>query len=147
MRFTEFLVELFTRACLFMLVIFSIAIWLMPAHNVYGTWPSSGEIDLVESRGNRNMVLNGNNIGTQEAGSTLHYGPYPELNGWERAHWIRRNGNGYDREFHRYQLEWTPGNLNVEMSFDHTIFVIGPDRYQQPKQVLDTCLYATNVCG
>ncbi|CAG4937642.1 unnamed protein product [Colias eurytheme] len=84
------------------------AIWLMPAYNAYGSWPSSGEIDLVESRGNRNMFSNGVHIGTQEAGSTLHYGPYPELNGWERAHWLRRNSNGYDRAFHRYQLEWTP---------------------------------------
>ncbi|GBP73603.1 Beta-1,3-glucan-binding protein [Eumeta japonica] len=84
------------------------AIWLMPSHNVYGTWPASGEIDLVESRGNRNMFSNGVHIGVQEAGSTLHYGPYPELNGWERAHWVRRNTNGYHSQFHRYQLEWTP---------------------------------------
>ncbi|XP_037961545.2 beta-1,3-glucan-binding protein [Plutella xylostella] len=84
------------------------AIWLMPAHNVYGTWPASGEIDLVESRGNRDMYNGGVHIGTHEAGSTLHYGPYPELNGWERAHWERRNNRGYNAEFHRYQLEWTP---------------------------------------
>lgn len=91
------------------------AIWLMPAYNTYGTWPASGEIDLVESRGNRNMLNNGVNIGTQEAASTLHYGPYPALNGWERAHWVRRNSGGYDREFHRYQLEWTPDFLRFSI--------------------------------
>nr|QFS20852.1 beta-1,3-glucanase [Antheraea pernyi] len=91
------------------------AIWLMPAFNSYGTWPSSGEIDLVESRGNRNMFHNGVHIGTQEAGSTLHYGPYPELNGWERAHWIRRNSAGYNSAFHRYQLEWTPDFLRFSI--------------------------------
>lgn len=37
----------------------------MPAYNAYGTWPASGEIDLVESRGNRNMLSNGLHIGTQ----------------------------------------------------------------------------------
>lgn len=37
----------------------------MPAYNKYGTWPASGEIDLVESRGNKNMFLNGLHIGTQ----------------------------------------------------------------------------------
>lgn len=42
-----------------------LAIWLMPSHNSYGSWPSSGEIDLVESRGNRNMFINGAHIGTQ----------------------------------------------------------------------------------
>ncbi|XP_022117149.2 beta-1,3-glucan-binding protein [Pieris rapae] len=87
------------------------AIWMMPAFNSYGTWPASGEIDIVESRGNRNMMSNGLHIGTQEAGSTLHYGPFPALNGWERANWIRRNQQGYDRNFHRYQLEWTPDYL------------------------------------
>lgn len=86
----------------------------MPARNAYGTWPSSGEIDLVESRGNRDMYSGGLHIGTQEAGSTLHYGPYPELNGWERAHWVRRDSSGYDSQFHRYQLEWTPGKLMWE---------------------------------
>lgn len=28
------------------------AIWFLPKHNEYGNWPLSGEIDLVESRGN-----------------------------------------------------------------------------------------------
>lgn len=41
------------------------AIWLMPAYNTYGTWPASGEIDLVESRGNRAMTQHGVHIGTQ----------------------------------------------------------------------------------
>lgn len=28
------------------------ALWLMPAQNAYGTWPTSGEIDVMESKGN-----------------------------------------------------------------------------------------------
>lgn len=28
------------------------AIWLLPRHNEYGNWPASGEIDIMESRGN-----------------------------------------------------------------------------------------------
>ena len=28
-----------------------LAIWLLPTENVYGKWPASGEIDIVESRG------------------------------------------------------------------------------------------------
>ncbi|CAH2236983.1 jg9475 [Pararge aegeria aegeria] len=96
------------------------AIWFMPAFNTYGSWPASGEIDLVESRGNRQMFSNGAHIGTQEAGSTLHFGPFPGENAWDRAHWIRRNTNGWDRNFHNYQLEWTPDFLrfsidNVEL--------------------------------
>lgn len=51
------------------------AVWLMPRDNVYGGWPTSGEIDLLESRGNENLVQNGVNIGTHMVGSTLHWGP------------------------------------------------------------------------
>ena len=28
------------------------AIWLLPENDVYGYWPTSGEIDLLEARGN-----------------------------------------------------------------------------------------------
>ena len=28
------------------------AMWMLPKDNVYGAWPLSGEIDIVESRGN-----------------------------------------------------------------------------------------------
>ena len=28
------------------------AIWMLPVNNTYGPWPLSGEIDLMESRGN-----------------------------------------------------------------------------------------------
>ena len=28
------------------------AIWMLPVNNTYGPWPMSGEIDLMESRGN-----------------------------------------------------------------------------------------------
>lgn len=33
------------------------AIWLMPKYNTYGVWPASGEIDMVESRGNKDLML------------------------------------------------------------------------------------------
>ena len=29
------------------------AIWFLPTDNVYGGWPLSGEIDLVETRGKK----------------------------------------------------------------------------------------------
>ncbi|XP_039748532.1 beta-1,3-glucan-binding protein-like isoform X3 [Pararge aegeria] len=72
-----------------------------------GDWLWPGEIDIMESRGNRILLQNGLNIGTQEAASTLHYGPYQQLNGWNRTHWVGKNETGYDRDFHLYQLEWT----------------------------------------
>ncbi|XP_055374595.1 beta-1,3-glucan-binding protein-like isoform X2 [Condylostylus longicornis] len=86
------------------------AIWLLPKRNAYGTWPASGEIDLLESRGNRELYNNGVNIGVEQYGTTLHYGPDPNYNGWKYAHFVQnaRNNEGFNKDFHKYTLEWTP---------------------------------------
>jgi beta-glucanase (GH16 family) len=43
------------------------ALWMMPKDNSYGGWPTSGEIDIMESRGNRGFVLdNGVHIGVEQ---------------------------------------------------------------------------------
>jgi beta-glucanase (GH16 family) len=57
------------------------AIWLLPKDNAYGQWPASGEIDLVESRGNANCP---NSV--DSFGSTLHYGPGWPYDAWGTAH-------------------------------------------------------------
>lgn len=89
------------------------AIWFMPKDNVYGSWPSSGEIDLVESRGNRDLVQKGINVGNEQISSTLHFGPYSSLDAWQAAHYNRNSlpGNGFANDIHRYQMEWTPGSI------------------------------------
>jgi beta-glucanase (GH16 family) len=93
------------------------ALWLLPRYNAYGTWPASGEIDLMESRGNLNLVQNGVNIGAEQIGSTLHFGPYPDLNGYPTAHYTRNAapGNGFNNGFHRYQMEWTPDRITFRV--------------------------------
>jgi len=84
------------------------AVWFMPKYNAYGSWPASGEIDLLESRGNRELVMNGVNIGVEQIGSTLHFGPYPALNGYPTSNFVRNSDNGFNNGFHRYQMEWSP---------------------------------------
>lgn len=46
------------------------AIWMMPRDSVYGEWPKSGEIDIMESRGNSVDYPGGRNVFY----STLHWG-------------------------------------------------------------------------
>lgn len=48
------------------------AIWMLPKHNEYGQWPTSGEIDIMESRGNSPSYSEG---GHNAFASTLHWGP------------------------------------------------------------------------
>jgi hypothetical protein len=82
----------------------------LPRFNYYGSWPASGEIDLSESRGNKQLIQNGKNIGSVLSSSTLHFGPFWPLNGYEHAHFEKTSDpNGFDADFNRFQLEWTPG--------------------------------------
>jgi len=98
-------------ACFYRIYCLLTAIWLLPRSNFYGAWPASGEIDLTESRGNRQLFENGQNIGSEQSSSTLHFGPFWPLNGYENAHFEKNTApnNGFDTDFNRFQLEWTPG--------------------------------------
>lgn len=46
---------------------------MLPTENKYGGWPRSGEIDIVETRGNEDFKCGGRPFGRQLAGSTLHW--------------------------------------------------------------------------
>ena len=50
---------------------------MLPKHAGYGNLPSSGEIDIVESRGNANCAG-----GVNSFGSTLHWGPDWATDAW-----------------------------------------------------------------
>lgn len=96
------------------------ALWLMPRQSVYGTWPRSGEIDLMELRGNRNLRnAQGVHVGNEQAGSTLHFGPNWDVNGWETAHHTRNQNPGFDANFHVYKLYWTENLL--QFSIDNVV--------------------------
>lgn len=95
------------------------AVWMLPAQHVYGQWPASGEIDIVESRGNAELTKDGVNIGVQQAGSTLHYGGGYPMNGWPKAHVEKQNSAGFNSDFHNYQVNWTPDF--IEFSIDDEV--------------------------
>lgn len=90
------------------------AFWMMPRHSVYGGWPRSGEIDIMESKGNERLHNGqGHNIGVEEFGSTLHFGTESHNSAWWAANMNRRSppNNGWNRGFHIYQMEWAPCNI------------------------------------
>ncbi|KAJ3412158.1 hypothetical protein HDV05_001133 [Chytridiales sp. JEL 0842] len=86
------------------------AIWLLPRHSAYGQWPASGEIDIMESRGNApGYVLGGNDA----YGSTLHWGPSFSLNRYPQtnAQYKLKDGKTLADGFHTYGLIWTPARI------------------------------------
>ena len=65
-----------------------IAIWLKPQKDEYGSWPSSGEIDIMEARGNKKLTTAaGVSQGIDTIGATLHFGLNSSYNIWRPTHW------------------------------------------------------------
>lgn len=89
------------------------SLWLMPTSSRYGSWPRSGEIDMMESIGNVNVFENGVDIGAAQFGTTLHFGPDAERNAYRTAQHKRnaKAGDSFNRDYHVYEMEWTPGRV------------------------------------
>jgi beta-glucanase (GH16 family) len=70
------------------------AFWLMPEKSVFGGWPKSGELDMVEVLGHE----------VNKTYGTVHYGPGPG------SIQVSRNyvtpGKNFHDEFHVFSLEW-----------------------------------------
>ena len=84
------------------------AIWLLPRLNAYGDWPASGEIDIVESRGNGN----GYPGGVDSFGITLHWGPFYPQDGWSKTlATYQLNSGDFSQDFHVFGLVWNQNQL------------------------------------
>lgn len=81
------------------------AIWMLPVNATYGPWPQSGEIDIMEARGNNyTYPMGGNNI----MSSTLHWGPSPATDAWWRSTSERTALHStYAEGPHVYGMEWS----------------------------------------
>ena len=91
------------------------AIWMMPepqgphGQGAYGPWPASGEIDIMESRGNAGQDYPD---GRDSTTSALHWGPLPSVDAFWKTngkHNVRRTD--YSKSFHTYGLEWNENYL------------------------------------
>ncbi|XP_018330842.1 beta-1,3-glucan-binding protein-like [Agrilus planipennis] len=102
------------------------AIWMMPRYNAYGGWPTSGEIDISEVRGNADLRQNGEQIGVQQHGSTLHWGPSFFANRDSRTHWTKNNAAGWNDDFHVYGVTWTDQSITFTVDGE-TIGSVAPN--------------------
>lgn len=76
------------------------AIWMLPTDNKYGTWAASGEIDIMEMRGQTpNIVL-----------GTLHYGKTWPDNTHSGDEFTLKEGTFAD-DFHTFAVDWQEGKI------------------------------------
>jgi beta-glucanase (GH16 family) len=109
------------------------AIWMLPVNNTYGPWPLSGEIDIMESRGNPRSYPN---QGIDYVRGTLNWGPLSFLNAFYKTFgWWTQRRTDYGEAFHTYVLEWTSSFLRIyvdtrldfmlELNFNEPFFTRG----------------------
>lgn len=87
------------------------AIWMMPTNSVYGGWPQSGEIDVMESQG----------TGTNQVQGSLHSGTsYNSQNTQYQVYTLPNNES--TTSWHTYDLQWEPisngsGGTQVQLNW------------------------------
>ncbi|MBM4011636.1 MAG: glycosyl hydrolase family protein [Planctomycetes bacterium] len=78
------------------------ALWMMPASDVYGGWAASGEIDIMEAKGQQPDRIQG----------TIHYGGAWPNNTSTAATRVLPPGQTI-ASFHTYSLEWDIGSSSA----------------------------------
>ena len=76
------------------------AFWMLPQHKLYGNWPQSGEIDIMEMIGKEPSKNYG----------TLHFGPGPGSTQLGKN--VGLSSGIFSDQFHVFSLEWTEDNIS-----------------------------------
>jgi beta-glucanase (GH16 family) len=81
------------------------AFWMLSTDETYGTWPQSGEIDIMEFQGKNPNIISG----------TAHYGgPIPDNKYKGLIYRLPANGNYYD-DFHVFTIQWDSTSIKWYM--------------------------------
>ncbi len=103
------------------------AIWMLPSDSVYGRWPLSGEIDIMEAI-NSNTPAQGNKIY-----GTLHYGDAPPGNKHIGIDFTPATSVVSD--YHTYAIEWEAGEIRFYVDDVHYATQISDGWYTAASQV------------
>ncbi|KAH9938816.1 concanavalin A-like lectin/glucanase [Epithele typhae] len=87
------------------------ALWMLPVDDAYGPWPRSGEIDIMEARGNGPEYPA---QGVDYVRGSLNWGPFSWLNGVSKTFgWWTNRRKTFADGFHTYALEWNDRFLRI----------------------------------
>lgn len=92
------------------------AIWMMPTDDQYGRWPASGEIDIMESRGNAPSYSPG---GRNVLSSTLHWGPGRGEDAFRKTRQTMTTSD-LSVDFHVYGLVWNETYIGTYLDNEST---------------------------
>lgn len=79
------------------------ALWLLPEKEQYGGWAASGEIDILETKGQEPRRIQG----------AIHYGGRWPANAFAVGEHVFDEGS--IAEFHVYAVDWDPGAIHWEV--------------------------------
>ncbi|TVP95376.1 MAG: glycosyl hydrolase family protein [Acholeplasmatales bacterium] len=82
------------------------AIWMLPTNRVYGNWPNSGEIDIMEYVGYDPGVVHG----------TIHTGAFNHMQNTQIG--FRRTVPTAETAFHVYEMIWEPARIRLFIDGD-----------------------------
>ena len=112
------------------------AIWMLPTDWVYGGWPASGEIDIMEAVNLKTLSDDPDAVeGTLEARvhGTLHYGPkWPDNIYTGKSYTLENQLNPAD-DFHEYAIEWEEGEIRWYVDGIHYSTQTSETWYSQTK--------------
>lgn len=107
------------------------AIWMLPTNWMYGGWPDSGEIDIMEHVGYDMNVVHG----------TVHTGSYNHMIGTQRGGSI--DITDVVNDYHVYKIEWLPDKIDFYVDDIHyfTFSVEGEDNVTSSEWPFDQAFH------
>ena len=98
------------------------AIWMLPTDWVYGSWPVSGEIDIMEAV---NLHTQSDEVGAMSGEremrvhGTLHYGRHWPENVYTGSGFLLPDGKSPADNFYTYAVEWQAGEIRFYVDDYH----------------------------
>lgn len=87
------------------------AFWMMPEHNVYGDWPLSGEVDIMEAVNLETACAECRGGIERRTSGALHYGEQAPGNEYLFSYSDRAADVGPSGEWREYAVEWAEGTI------------------------------------
>lgn len=115
------------------------AIWMLPTDQVYGAWPLSGEIDIMEAV-NLDTISDEPSALADEPErrihGTLHYGKRPPHNAYSGQSYKLPDGKSPTNDFYTYAIEWQEGEIRWYVDGVHYATQRSSDWFTDAKQIM-----------